>query len=94
MSAASASFGFRRIGAAALSPPPLLLLLLGFAIATDPYVYYDWTVSYITAAPLGVKQQVCYPFVSFHIIHSINCIVEIDYFRLRSSCAIEFDLTK
>ncbi|KAI7738406.1 hypothetical protein M8C21_021536, partial [Ambrosia artemisiifolia] len=24
----------------------------------DPYVYYDWTLSYITASPLGVKQQV------------------------------------
>ncbi|CAM8976638.1 unnamed protein product [Rhodiola kirilowii] len=36
----------------------VVLLLLGAAFATDPYVYYDWTVSYITAAPLGVKQQV------------------------------------
>ncbi|KAG1354492.1 Monocopper oxidase-like protein SKU5 [Cocos nucifera] len=26
--------------------------------AEDPYAYFDWDVSYITAAPLGVKQQV------------------------------------
>nr|XP_010919477.1 monocopper oxidase-like protein SKU5 [Elaeis guineensis] len=26
--------------------------------AEDPYSYFDWDVSYITAAPLGVKQQV------------------------------------
>ncbi|KAK9057472.1 hypothetical protein SSX86_022307 [Deinandra increscens subsp. villosa] len=29
-----------------------------FAFAGDPYVYYDWTISYITASPLGVQQQV------------------------------------
>ncbi|KAM7265655.1 hypothetical protein ACFE04_003338 [Oxalis oulophora] len=27
-------------------------------VAEDPYVYYDWTVSYITANPLGLKQKV------------------------------------
>ncbi|XP_076902393.1 monocopper oxidase-like protein SKU5 [Bidens hawaiensis] len=32
--------------------------LLHFAFAGDPFVHYDWTVSYITASPLGVKQQV------------------------------------
>ncbi|XP_008787012.2 monocopper oxidase-like protein SKU5 [Phoenix dactylifera] len=26
--------------------------------AEDPYAYFDWDVSYVTAAPLGVKQQV------------------------------------
>lgn len=26
--------------------------------AEDPYAYFDWDVSFITAAPLGVKQQV------------------------------------
>ncbi|KAH7518754.1 hypothetical protein FEM48_Zijuj09G0204700 [Ziziphus jujuba var. spinosa] len=30
----------------------------GVALAGDPYVFYDWTVSYLTASPLGVKQQV------------------------------------
>ncbi|XP_047310743.1 monocopper oxidase-like protein SKU5 [Impatiens glandulifera] len=46
--------------------PISCLLLLQISIlffsagvfAGDPYVFYDWTVSYITASPLGVKQQV------------------------------------
>lgn len=33
-------------------------LLLGLCAAGDPVVYFDWDLSYITAAPLGVKQQV------------------------------------
>ncbi|KAL0435225.1 UNVERIFIED_CONTAM: Monocopper oxidase-like protein SKU5 [Sesamum radiatum] len=36
----------------------LLLCLIRVGLAGDPYVFYDWTVSYITASPLGVKQQV------------------------------------
>jgi len=28
------------------------------AYCGDPFVFYDWNVSYIEAAPLGVKQQV------------------------------------
>uniref|UniRef100_A0A0E0EZR0 Monocopper oxidase-like protein SKU5 n=1 Tax=Oryza meridionalis TaxID=40149 RepID=A0A0E0EZR0_9ORYZ len=28
------------------------------AAATDPYAFFDWDVGYVTAAPLGVKQQV------------------------------------
>ncbi|KAI5017388.1 hypothetical protein ZWY2020_042276 [Hordeum vulgare] len=28
------------------------------AMAGDPYAFFDWDVSYVTAAPLGVKQQV------------------------------------
>ena len=45
-------------------PPPLLLLLLLLtaspapARAGDPYAYYDWEVSYVSAQPLGVKQKV------------------------------------
>lgn len=35
-----------------------LLGLIGSCFGEDPYVYFDWRVSYITAAPLGVKQQV------------------------------------
>jgi len=35
-----------------------LLGLIGSSLGEDPYVYFDWRVSYITAAPLGVKQQV------------------------------------
>ncbi|KAJ8650046.1 hypothetical protein MRB53_003069 [Persea americana] len=33
-------------------------LFFGFCSADDPYVFYDWNVSYITASPLGVEQQV------------------------------------
>ncbi|MQM18960.1 hypothetical protein Taro_051959 [Colocasia esculenta] len=33
-------------------------LLLGLCAAGDPVVYFDWDLSYITVAPLGVKQQV------------------------------------
>ncbi|KAL2470749.1 SKU5 similar 3 [Abeliophyllum distichum] len=36
----------------------LVLYLVKVGLAGDPYVFYDWTVSYITASPLGVKQQV------------------------------------
>ncbi|XP_010259022.1 PREDICTED: monocopper oxidase-like protein SKU5 [Nelumbo nucifera] len=41
---------------------PLILLCISsflcLCLAEDPFVFYDWEVSYITAAPLGVKQQV------------------------------------
>ncbi|XP_042512307.1 monocopper oxidase-like protein SKU5 [Macadamia integrifolia] len=41
---------------------PLFLIyissFLSLCFAGDPFVYYDWTVSYINAAPLGVQQQV------------------------------------
>ncbi|TQE12323.1 hypothetical protein C1H46_001976 [Malus baccata] len=36
----------------------IFLCSLGFGLGADPYVFYDWTVSYITASPLGVKQRV------------------------------------
>ncbi|XP_073014981.1 monocopper oxidase-like protein SKU5 isoform X1 [Primulina eburnea] len=36
----------------------LLLWLIPVVLGEDPFVFYDWTVSYIAAAPLGVKQQV------------------------------------
>ncbi|XP_078446165.1 monocopper oxidase-like protein SKU5 [Wolffia australiana] len=32
--------------------------LLGCCLAEDPPVYFDWVVSYISIAPLGVKQEV------------------------------------
>ncbi|KAL8053590.1 hypothetical protein ABFS82_05G081600 [Erythranthe guttata] len=35
-----------------------ICLLLGCAFAEDPFVNYDFVVSYITASPLGVPQQV------------------------------------
>lgn len=36
----------------------LLLWFIPVGLGEDPFVFYDWTVSYITAAPLGIKQQV------------------------------------
>ncbi|XWS38524.1 hypothetical protein CRYUN_Cryun19dG0138600 [Craigia yunnanensis] len=38
--------------------PIHIALLLGFCFAEDPFVFYDFEVSYITASPLGVPQQV------------------------------------
>ncbi|XP_060203022.1 monocopper oxidase-like protein SKU5 isoform X1 [Lycium barbarum] len=35
-----------------------LLYLTTLCLAGDPYIHYEWTVSYIKASPLGVKQQV------------------------------------
>ncbi|GAB4841517.1 Monocopper oxidase-like protein sku5 [Ancistrocladus abbreviatus] len=35
-----------------------LFCLLKLCLGEDPYVYFDWRVSYITASPLGVQQQV------------------------------------
>ncbi|PNT76725.1 hypothetical protein BRADI_1g52200v3 [Brachypodium distachyon] len=44
------------------SPAALLCLavafLAGAAMAADPYAFFDWDVSYITASPLGVPQKV------------------------------------
>ncbi|TVU32060.1 hypothetical protein EJB05_23778, partial [Eragrostis curvula] len=40
------------------------LLMLRPALATDPYAFFEWDVSYVTAAPLGVKQQASWPFFS------------------------------
>ncbi|KAL6349073.1 hypothetical protein AAG906_033729 [Vitis piasezkii] len=37
-----------------------IALLLSFCFAEDPFVHFDFEVSYITASPLGVPQQVCY----------------------------------
>ncbi|KAF2564343.1 hypothetical protein F2Q70_00018517 [Brassica cretica] len=39
----------------------LVVLFLSVAtvcLAADPYVFFDWTVSYLTASPLGTRQQV------------------------------------
>ncbi|RRT47985.1 hypothetical protein B296_00036764 [Ensete ventricosum] len=38
--------------------------------AGDPYAYFDWDVSFITAAPLGVKQQVLSSVSSRLLLHS------------------------
>lgn len=36
-----------------------IVLLLEFCFAEDPSAFYNFEVSYITASPLGVPQQVC-----------------------------------
>ncbi|GAV70742.1 Cu-oxidase domain-containing protein/Cu-oxidase_2 domain-containing protein/Cu-oxidase_3 domain-containing protein [Cephalotus follicularis] len=36
----------------------LLLCCVNVGFGGDPYVFFDWTVSYITASPLGTKHQV------------------------------------
>ncbi|KAF5746269.1 monocopper oxidase-like protein SKU5 isoform X1 [Tripterygium wilfordii] len=36
----------------------LILCLVSFSSGGDPFVFFDWTVSYLKAFPLGVKQQV------------------------------------
>ncbi|XP_022953761.1 monocopper oxidase-like protein SKU5 [Cucurbita moschata] len=36
----------------------LVLCLKRTALAGDPYIFFDWTVSYISASPLGVKQKI------------------------------------
>ncbi|KAF8672490.1 hypothetical protein HU200_049704 [Digitaria exilis] len=41
------------------------LVALRPAVATDPYAFFDWDVSYVTAAPLGVKQQASQAFNFF-----------------------------
>ena len=44
-----------------------LNLVVGLVISAfggDPYVFYDWDVSYSTASPLGVKQKVRLSFFS------------------------------
>lgn len=35
-----------------------LLCFLDVTFAGDPFVFFDWTVSYTTASPFGVKQKV------------------------------------
>ncbi|XP_073013598.1 monocopper oxidase-like protein SKU5 isoform X1 [Typha latifolia] len=36
----------------------LLLQLLDGSLGEDPFAYFDWEVSYVSASPLGVKQKV------------------------------------
>lgn len=38
----------------------LLIGLIITAFGGDPFVYYDWDVSYATVSPLGAKQKVCF----------------------------------
>lgn len=60
----------------------LLLELVAVAVGDDPYVYYDWTVSYITAAPLGIKQQVIgvngqFPGPTMNVTTNWNVVVNV-----------------
>lgn len=58
-------------------PSPALLflslinicLLLSLSSAVDPTVFYNFEVSYITASPLGVPQQVGFLDLSFPRYH-------------------------
>jgi hypothetical protein len=43
---------------AALAPLLAVAFLAAAAQAADPFAFFDWDVSYITASPLGVPQQV------------------------------------
>ncbi|XP_031267899.1 monocopper oxidase-like protein SKU5 [Pistacia vera] len=49
-------------GALCCCVPFFFFLLVGwfpnFCLGGDPYAFFEWTVSYITASPLGSKQQV------------------------------------
>jgi hypothetical protein len=36
----------------------IVAFLAATAQAADPFAFFDWVVSYITASPLGVPQQV------------------------------------
>lgn len=36
-----------------------ICLFVSLSFALDPFVFYNFEVSYITASPLGVPQQVC-----------------------------------
>lgn len=40
-----------------------ICLFATFSSAADPFAFFDFEVSYITASPLGVPQQVCFPWI-------------------------------
>jgi hypothetical protein len=48
----------------------LIALLPSLCFAADPYAFYDLRVSYITASPLGVPQQVHFLTLSHSIYWS------------------------
>ncbi|XP_031098623.1 monocopper oxidase-like protein SKU5 [Ipomoea triloba] len=73
------------VSTGSLSMLPLLLcisLLLGFCSAEDPFVFYDFEVSYITASPLGVEQQVIaingkFPGPTMNVTTNNNVVVNV-----------------
>nr|AAM94923.1 putative pollen specific protein [Oryza sativa Japonica Group]AAM95677.1 putative ascorbate oxidase [Oryza sativa Japonica Group]AAP54540.1 multi-copper oxidase type I family protein, putative [Oryza sativa Japonica Group] len=48
---------WRALAAAAAAVAVAVVVAARPAAATDPYAFFDWDVGYVTAAPLGVKQQ-------------------------------------
>ncbi|XVF52668.1 hypothetical protein PTKIN_Ptkin05aG0036900 [Pterospermum kingtungense] len=59
-----------------------IALLLGLCFAEDPFVFYDFEVSYITASPLGVPQQVIainnkFPGPTINATTNYNVVVDV-----------------
>ncbi|KAG0462620.1 hypothetical protein HPP92_021096 [Vanilla planifolia] len=59
-----------------------LLVAFDFVFSGDPYVYFEWDVSYISASPLGVKQQVIgingqFPGPTLNITTNWNVVVNV-----------------
>nr|GMD79874.1 monocopper oxidase-like protein SKU5 [Ipomoea batatas] len=55
---------------------------MGFCSAEDPFVFYDFEVSYITASPLGVEQQVIaingkFPGPTMNVTTNNNVVVNV-----------------
>ncbi|XP_078441093.1 monocopper oxidase-like protein SKU5 [Wolffia australiana] len=60
----------------------LLLSLAGSVKGGDPYVYYEWDVSYLSVSPLGVKQQVIginrqFPGPTLNVTTNWNVVVNV-----------------
>lgn len=55
-----------------------ITLFVSLCFAGDPFVSYDFVVSYITASPLGVPQQVC----SSDLFLSLEYLLSVIYFIL------------
>lgn len=62
-----------------------------FSFAGDPYVFYDFRISYITASPLGIPQRVSFlSFVLLTLLFSflffclglMKCAVDFWFWRL------------
>ncbi|KAE8038081.1 hypothetical protein FH972_010625 [Carpinus fangiana] len=60
----------------------LLFCFSTAAFAGDPFAFFDWTVSYITASPLGVKQRVIaingqFPGPTLNVTTNWNVVVNV-----------------
>ena len=58
----------------------LLFCFSTAAFAGDPFAFFDWTVSYITASPLGVKQRVISSLLFSSILFLLVDLVSILHF--------------